>query len=55
MEAWVSWLMPGTVQFIATNSDDMYSVTKQGDQFVLSRLLSVRVLQVLVEATKVKD
>ena len=37
MEAWVSWLMPGTVQFIATNSDDMYAVTKQGNQFVLSK------------------
>ena len=37
MEAWFSWLMPGTVQFIETNSDDMYAVTKQGNQFVLSR------------------
>ena len=37
MEAWTSWLMPGTVQFIDTNSDDMYAVTKQGDQFVLSK------------------
>ena len=37
MEAWVSWLMPGTVQFIETNSDNMYAVTKQGNQFVLSR------------------
>ena len=37
MEAWVSWLMPGTVQFIETNSDDMYAVTKQGNQFVLSK------------------
>ena len=37
MESWVSWLMPGTVQFITTNSDDMYAVTKQGNQFVLSK------------------
>lgn len=37
MEAWTSWLMPGTVQFIATHSDDMYAVTKQGNQFVLSK------------------
>ena len=37
MEAWTSWLMPGTVQFIETNSDDMYAVTKQGNQFVLSK------------------
>ena len=37
METWVSWLMPGTVQFIETNADDMYAVTKQGDQFILSK------------------
>ena len=37
MESWVSWLMPGTVQFIETNSDDMYAVTKQGNQFTLSK------------------
>ena len=37
MEAWTSWLMPGTVQFIETNSDDMYVVTKQGNQFILSK------------------
>jgi len=37
MESWVSWLMPGTVQFMETNSDDMYAVTKQGNQFVLSK------------------
>ena len=35
MEAWVSWLMPGTVQFLAPDSDDMYAVTKQGNQFTL--------------------
>ena len=35
MQAWVSWLMPGTVQFLATNSDEMYAVTKQGSQFTL--------------------
>ena len=29
MESWVSWIMPGTVQFLATNTDDMYAVTKQ--------------------------
>ena len=27
--------MPGTVQFLATNSDEMYAVTKQGSQFTL--------------------
>jgi len=35
MQAWVSWIMPGTVQFLATNSDEMYAVTKQGGQFTL--------------------
>lgn len=35
MEAWVSWIMPGTVQFLATDSDEMYAVTKQGNQFTL--------------------
>ena len=37
MQAWFSWFMPGTVQFLATNSDDMYAVTKQDDQFVISK------------------
>ena len=35
MESWVSWLLPGTVQFMVTDSDDMYVVTKQGNQFTL--------------------
>lgn len=35
MESWVSWLMPGTVQFLATNTDDMYAVTKQAGQFAI--------------------
>ena len=37
MESWVSWLLPGDVQFLATESDTMYAVTKQGDndQFTL--------------------
>jgi len=37
MQSWFSWLMPGTVQFLANVSDNMYAVTKQGDQFVLSK------------------
>ena len=37
MQSWFSWLMPGTVQFLITNSDDMYAVTKQDDQFVISK------------------
>ena len=37
MEAWVSWIMPGTTQFAAVNFDNMYAVTKQGNQFTLSK------------------
>ncbi len=37
MQAWVSWTMPGTTQFIAIHSDDMYAVTKQGNQVSLSK------------------
>ena len=35
MESWVSWLMPGTVQFTEIIADTMYAVTKQGGQFTL--------------------
>ena len=35
MESWVSWKMPGTVQFTAVETDNMYAVTKQGNQFTL--------------------
>lgn len=37
MEAWVSWIMPGTTQFVAVDSDTMYAVTKQGSQFTLCK------------------
>ncbi len=37
MQAWVEWQLPGTTQFIAIDSDDMYAVTKQGNQFVLCK------------------
>ena len=37
METWSSWKMPGTTQFINIDSDDMYAVTKQGNQVVLSK------------------
>lgn len=37
MESWTSWLMPGTNQFISITSDDMYAVTKQGNQYTLSK------------------
>ncbi len=37
MQAWVEWQMPGTTQFITIDSDDMYAVTKQGNQVTLSK------------------
>ena len=37
MQAWVSWTMPGNVQFTTIHSDDMYAVTKQGNQFTLNK------------------
>ena len=36
VEAWFNWELPGTVQTVAVDSDDMFAVTKQGDQFTLS-------------------
>ena len=36
LEAWFNWQLMGTVQGISVDSDDMYAVTKQGDQFTLS-------------------
>ena len=37
MQAWSSWIMPGNVQFTTIEDDDMYAVTKQGNQFVLTK------------------
>ena len=37
VEAWFNWQLPGTVQTIAVDSDDLYTVTKQGTQFTLSQ------------------
>ena len=37
IEAWFNWQLPGTVQSIAVDSDDFFSVTKQGTQFTLSQ------------------
>ena len=37
VQAWFNWQLPGTVQTIAVDSDDFYTVTKQGSQFVLSK------------------
>ena len=35
MQAWTSWIMPGNVQFTTIESDDMYAITKQGNQVTL--------------------
>ncbi len=37
VEAWFNWQLMGTVQTIAVDSDDMFAVTKQGNQFTLSQ------------------
>ena len=37
VEAWFNWELPGTVQTVAADSDSMYAVTKQGNQFTLSK------------------
>jgi len=36
LEAWFNWQLMGNVQAIAVDSDDMFTVTKQGNQFTLS-------------------
>ena len=36
MESWFKWNLPGTVQNMAIDQDDMYCITKQGNQYVLS-------------------
>ena len=36
VEAWFNWQLMGTVQTVAVDSDDMFAVTKQGNQFTLS-------------------
>ena len=37
VQAWFNWQLPGTVQAITVDSDDFYTVTKQGTQFTLSK------------------
>ncbi len=37
LQSWFNWLAPGTVQTIATDSDEFFAVTKQAGQFTLSR------------------
>ena len=37
VQAWFNWELPGTVQTVAVDSDDLFAVTKQGSQFTLSK------------------
>ena len=37
MESWFKWKLPGTVQAMALDQDDMYTVTKQGNQYTISK------------------
>ncbi len=37
LQTWFNWLAPGNVQTIATDSDELFAVTKQGGQFTLSK------------------
>jgi hypothetical protein len=37
VQAWFNWQLPGNVQTVAVDQDDMYAVTKQGNQFTLSK------------------
>ena len=37
IQSWFNWQLPGTVQNIVVDEDDFYAVTKQGNQFTLSR------------------
>ena len=37
IESWFNWQLPGNVQTIVVDSDDFYTVTKQGTQFTLSK------------------
>ena len=37
MESWFKWKLPGTVQAMAVDQDDMYCVTKQGNQYTISK------------------
>ena len=37
LQTWFNWEAPGTVQTIASDSDELFTVTKQGGQFTLSK------------------
>ena len=36
MESWYNWQLPGLVQTLASDQDDFFAVTKQGDEYTLS-------------------
>jgi hypothetical protein len=38
VQAWFNWELPGTVQSIAIDTDDLLAVTKQANQFTLSKV-----------------
>ena len=38
MRGWYSWEMPGAVQFMDTDNDEIFAVTKQGTQLTLLSL-----------------
>jgi len=37
MESWFKWSLPGSIQGLALDQDDMYCVTKQGNQYTISK------------------
>ena len=37
MESWFKWQLPGTVKTMAVDQDDMFCVTKQGNQYTISK------------------
>ena len=37
VQSWFNWQLPGNVQTIAVDQDEFYAVTKQGNQFTLSK------------------
>jgi hypothetical protein len=36
MESWFKWQLPGTVQSMVVDEDDMYTITKQGNEYTIS-------------------
>ena len=37
MESWFKWSLPGTIQSMALDQDDMYITTKQGNQYTIAK------------------